>query len=137
MKLTDAQRIKLQTKGVVVGRIFLSLLFIVSGIGMFNGLFTGTDTMAGYYASVGVPMAGIVVWLVAILKVVAGGALLIGMRVGMAAGALIVFTLLATLLGHNEISDPMQLTQALKNLGIVGGLMYVAAFGAGTWSTKK
>lgn len=137
MKLTDSQRMMIQTKGVVIGRMLLALLFVVSGLGMLVGLLKGTDMTAGYYEAVGVPMAGLMVWLAALLKVIAGGALLIGKRVGAAASALIAFTLLATLFGHNKISDPMQLTQALKNLSIVGGLLYVIAFGAGNWDTKK
>jgi putative oxidoreductase len=131
--LSESQRNFIQTKGVVVGRVLMGLLFLVSGIGMFLGE-GGPAAMAGFYTMVGLPMAGALVWLVATLKVVAGGMLVIGRNVGCAAGALAVFTLLATLLAHSDIADPMQLTQALKNLAIVGGLLYVIAFGTGKWN---
>lgn len=123
----------MQTKGVVVGRVLLGLLFLVAGLGMFmaDG---GPAASAGFYTMVGLPMAGVVVWLVAILKVVAGGMLIIGRNVGCAAGALAAFTLLATLLAHRDIADPDQLMAALKNLAIIGGMLYVVAFGAGKWS---
>lgn len=131
MMLSEAQRMMLQTKGVVVGRILLGLLFLVGGI----TTAMGTAGTIGYYESVGVPMASLAVW-VAIVAKIAGGVLLIsGKRVGLGAGILIVFTLAATYFGHLDFSDPMQITQILKNLAIIGGLMYVAAFGAGTWKT--
>lgn len=131
--LTESQRVCMQTKGVVVGRVLLGLLFLVAGLGMFmaDG---GPAASAGFYTMVGLPMAGVVVWLVAILKVVAGGMLIIGRNVGCAAGALAAFTLLATLLAHRDIADPDQLMAALKNLAIIGGMLYVVAFGAGKWS---
>jgi putative oxidoreductase len=130
--LSESQRVCVQTKGVVIGRVLMGLLFLVSGAGMFLGE-GGPSAMAGYYTMVGLPMAGLLVWLVATLKVVAGGMLIIGRNVGCAAGALAVFTLLATLLAHRDIADPMQLTNALKNLAIVGGFLYIIAFGAGKW----
>ncbi len=131
--LTESQRVLVQTKGVVVGRVLLGLIFLVAGIGMFmaDG---GPAASAGFYTMVGLPMAGVLVWLVATLKVVAGGMLIIGRNVGCAAGALAVFTLLATLLAHRDIADPDQLMAALKNLAIIGGMLYVIAFGAGKWS---
>lgn len=123
----------MQTKGVVVGRVLLGLLFLVAGIGMFMAE-GGPAASAGFYTMVGLPMAGLLVWVVAALKVVAGGMLIIGRNVGCAAGALAIFTLLATLLAHRDIADPDHLMAALKNLAIIGGMLYVVAFGAGKWS---
>ena len=128
--LSDSQRMMLQTKGVVTGRVLMGLLFLVAGIGMFMAE-GGPAASAGFYTMVGLPIAGLLVYVVAILKVVAGGFLIAGRNVGYAAGALAAFTLLATLLAHREISDPDQLMAALKNLAIIGGLLYVMAFGAG------
>lgn len=131
--LSESQRTCIQTKGVVVGRVLMGLLFLVSGVGMFMAE-GGPASAAGFYTMVGLPMAGVLVWVVAIFKVVAGGMLVIGRNVGCAAGSLAVFTLLTALLAHRDIADPMQLTSALKNLAIVGGLLYVMAFGAGRWN---
>jgi len=133
--LNDSQRKMVQTKGVVIGRILIGFLFFMAGVGMITAE-GGPASMVGYYTSVGLPMAGVVVWLVAILKIAADRMLVIGRNVGCAAGLLAAFTLLATLLAHREVADPMELMQALKNLAIVGGLMYVAAFGAGRWSSN-
>lgn len=114
-----------RTKGSKLGRALLGLLFFVSGIGI---LLSGPAGTAMYFGSVGIPLAGIVVWLVIIIKIGAGGALLIGKKTTEAAAVLVLFTLLATLLGH---LNPFDLTSVLKNLAIVGGLLYVMAFGPG------
>jgi putative oxidoreductase len=129
--LSNSQRTFIQTKGVVVGRVLIGLLFLVSGIGMFmaDG---GPAASAGFYTKLGIPMAGTLVWLVAILKVVAGGLVVAGKHVGAASAALIIFTIGTILTAHRELGD----TQQLKNLSIIGGLLYVIAFGPGQCNVK-
>lgn len=120
-----------RTSGSKLGRALMGLLFLVSGIGI---LLSGPANTAGYFASLGIPMAALVVWLVIILKIVAGGALVIGKHVPDAAAALVIFTLIATLLGHFE---PFDITAVLKNLAIVGGLLYAMAFGPGGMNVRE
>lgn len=129
LMLTAPQRNLIRDKGTTIGRILMGLLFLASGLSML--FIQGPSNVAGYFENSGLPMAGVLVWLVIVLKVVAGSAIILGKRVGLAAGALIAFTLLATLIAHMDFSDPMQMTQALKNLAIVGGLLYVMAYGKG------
>ncbi|MBP6924609.1 MAG: DoxX family protein [Candidatus Pacebacteria bacterium] len=117
-----------RTKGSKFGRVLMGLLFFVSGLSILLSP-GGPTATAGYFTSLGVPVAGLLVWVVIALKLVAGGAIMIGKRTTEAAAALIVFTLIATLLAHLDFADPMQMTQALKNLAIVGGLLYLMAFG--------
>ena len=98
----------------------------------------GPEAIGGYFASVGVPLGAMMYWPVVILKISAGLALILGYRVGCAAAALILFTLGATYFGHSDWSDQNQVTAALKNFAIVGGLLYVAAHGAGSgWKLKS
>ncbi|MCR4280889.1 MAG: DoxX family protein, partial [Candidatus Kaiserbacteria bacterium] len=68
-----------------------------------------------------------------------GGALMLltGYRARMGAKALIILTALATAAYHNMFSDPTQQIMMLKNLAIIGGLLYVSAFGAGAYSLHK
>lgn len=125
-----------RNNGSKFGRVLMGLLFFASGLSM---LFTGdgpTET-AAYFTSLGIPLAGIVVWLVILLKVVAGGAIMLGKRTTESAAALIIFTLLATMLAHLDFSDSMQMTAALKNLAIVGGLIYLMSFGPGGMNIKE
>ena len=117
-----------RTKGTTFGRVLMGLLFLVSGSMMF--FIQGPANVAAYFTSLGIPFAEIVVWPVIILKIVAGGAIVIGRRTTEAAAALIVFTLIATFLAHlDPETDPNFMTNMLKNLAIVGGLLYLMAFG--------
>ncbi len=131
MMLSSAQRSRLRTHGTLVGRILMGLLFFFSGIGI---LMMGPENTASFYESLGVPMAGLAVWLVVAVKLGAGGALMAGYRTGLAAAALIVFTVIATLLAHMDLEDP----NLFKNLAIIGGLLYAMAYGAGEgWSVDS
>lgn len=133
MMLSDSQRHMLQTKGVVLGRVLLGLIFFVSGISMLmGGPAESFPAMAA--AGAGLPAPVLMAWIAVLIKVIAGAMLIVGYRVGCAAGFLIIFTIAANLLAHMELSDPMQQTQFMKNLAIIGGLLYAAAFGAGKWS---
>ena len=133
MMLSSSQRQMLQTKGVVIGRILLGLLFFVSGVGMLMGG-PAESFQASAAAGAGLPFPSLLAWIVTAVKIGAGGALIVGYRVGCASALLIGFTIIATLMAHTNWSDPSQMTAALKNMSIIGGLLYAAAFGAGKWS---
>lgn len=87
----------------------------------------GTAGTVAYFSSLGLPLAGLLVWVVLAIKLGAGGALMLGYRVGSAAALLILFTLGATVAAHWDMQDP----GLWKNLAVVGGLLYVMAYGAG------
>jgi putative oxidoreductase len=94
-------------------------------------LLGGAEGVAGMIASKGLPLASLIAWVVILTKVLGGAALILGYRVGCAAAALFIFTALTIVLFHNAFIDPAQQTAALKNLSIMGGLLYVMAYGAG------
>jgi putative oxidoreductase len=119
----------------LLGRLLLASLFVVAGIGKLGNL-AGT---AGYIASGGLPAASVLAVLVGLLELVGGIALAIGFQARWAALALGLFTLLASVLFHKFWAVPaeQQMVQQLmfmKNLSIAGGLLLVAALGAGPLS---
>ncbi len=115
-----------RTKGTMFGSALMGLLFLVSGAMMIS---TPAAT-AGYFTSLGIPMATVLIWPILIFKIVAGLALIVGKRTTEAAAGLIVFTLITTLLVHlSPNTDPTFPVGMLKNLAIVGGLLYIMAFG--------
>jgi putative oxidoreductase len=110
----------------VVGRVLLGLLFLG---GVFK--FMNVAAVTGYIASVGIPMASLVFWVSTIVEVGSALALIFGYRVSTFAWVLFVYTGLATIFFHNNLADQMQMTMALKNLAIMGGLLYVIVYESG------
>lgn len=135
LMLSTPQRDLVRDKGTKLGRILIGLLFFASGMSML--LVNGPLATAMYFGSLGVPLAGILVWVVIALKIGAGLAIMIGYRVGLASALLICFTVLATMIAHSDFTDPMEITNALKNLSIVGGLLYLMAYGPGGTHTSS
>jgi putative oxidoreductase len=125
----------LQNPLSLVGRLLLALLFIPAGISKISG-FEGT---VGYIASVGLPLAALAAIGTIALEIGAGLMLAVGWKARWAALALAGFTLLATILFHNFWAMPadkafVQQLMFFKNIAVVGGLLVVAAFGAGRLS---
>ena len=74
-----------------------------------------------------------------IVEIVGSLALIAGFGTRFAALVLAVFTFVASIFFHNFWSVPadQQFVQQLmffKNIGVVGGLLTLAAWGAGAWS---
>ncbi|MGC4024781.1 MAG: DoxX family protein [Mesorhizobium sp.] len=115
---------------ILIGRIFLSVLFILSGFAKLTGL-AGT---AQFFAAVGLPAPTVVAVLVGLLELFGGLAILVGFKTRIVAPVLAVFTLAATAVAHLNFADQMQLLMAQKNLAIAGGFLALAAFGAGIYS---
>jgi len=129
--LSAPQRDLMRDKGTKFGRMLMGLLFFASGLNML--LVDGPTAVASGFTSLGIPLAGLVVWLVIAVKVIAGLAIILGYRVGLAAAALILFTFSATVAAHRDFADP----SLLKNLAIIGGLLYLMAYGPGGSNTTK
>ncbi len=115
---------------VLIGRILLSILFITAGFGKL----TAITATAGWFGSIGLPMPSVLAVLVGLLELVGGLAIIAGFQVRIAALALAVFTVAATLIAHTDLADQIQQLMFMKNLSIVGGLLILAAFGAGAYS---
>jgi putative oxidoreductase len=113
-----------------LGRILLASLFLMSGV---SKLGAPAATMA-YIASAGLPFAGVVYALTLVVEIGAGLLLLIGFQARLAAGVLALFAIAAAFLFHNNFADQNQIIHFLKNFAITGGLLQIAAVGAGRLS---
>ncbi len=121
--------------GPLAGRILLALLFVLAGFGKI----TGFDGTVGYIASKGLPLPQ---WLaVAAIVIELGGGipLIVGWKARWAAAALFVFTALAALIFHAFWASPPeqaqnQMIHFMKNLAIMGGLLYIVVYGSGPLS---
>jgi putative oxidoreductase len=114
-----------------LSRILLASLFIVAGVSKI-GNYAGTQ---GYMASAGLP--GFLLPLVILLEAGGALALIVGFQVRLVALALAGFTIVSALLFHFNFADQMQSLMFLKNLSIAGGLLTLAASGAGRWSIDE
>jgi putative oxidoreductase len=112
----------------LAGRVLLALPFLMAGIGKF----AAPEAMGGYMASVGLPT--VLLYPSAIFEVAAGLLLIVGFQTRWVALLTAAFTLLATAIFHNNLGDQVTQLMALKNLAMIGGLLYVAAYGAGAFS---
>lgn len=120
------------------GRIGFAVLFLPSGMGKLMAL----GPTAGFIASKGLPVAPLLAGLSGGLEVVAALALLLGWRTRWAALALAVFTLIAAVIFHDfwAAEGQQALFQRLsffKNVGIAGGLLVLAASGAGRFAIER
>ena len=126
---------KLQDPLAFAGRLLLASLFLPAGIGKITG-FAGT---VGFIASVGLPFPELAAVFALTLEIVGSIALILGVGTRPAALALALFTLVASFFFHAYWAAPADqqfVTQLLffKNIGVVGGLLMLAAWGAGAWS---
>ena len=114
----------------LAGRVLLAALFLPAGISKLTG-FEGT---VGYIASVGLPLPAVGAVLALLVEIVGSVALIAGFGTRWAALALALFTLGASFFFHNYWAMPaeqqmMQQLMFMKNIGVVGGLLALAA----TW----
>jgi putative oxidoreductase len=117
--------ISMNTMSSLLGRIGLSVIFIVSGFGKIAA-YAGTQQ---YMAHAGVP--GFLLPLVILLEVGGGLAILAGAFTRATAVALALFSLAAGILFHAGIADQNQFIHLLKNIAIAGGFLTLAAHGPG------
>jgi putative oxidoreductase len=125
----------LQNPLALVSRLLLAALFLPAGLSKIGG-FDGT---AGYIASVGLPMPAVGAAVAIAVEVLGALALILGLGTRWAALALAAFTLVASFFFHDFWAMPaeqqmMQQLMFMKNIGVVGGLLALVAFGAGAFS---
>ena len=124
-----------QSQMLLLGRILLALVFLIAGVRKLMAI----GMSAGYLAKLGFPMPEVMVW-VAIAIEIGGAALLIaGWNTRRVAWVMILFVAIATAMAHrfwefDAAQYANQLNHFLKNVAIIGGLLYVAVLGAGSAS---
>jgi len=113
------------------GRIFMALIFLVSGYGKIGG-YAGTQ---GYMEAMGVP--GALLPVVILIELVGGAAIIMGWQVRIIALLMAGYCLLTGALFHFQPADQVQFIMFLKNLAMAGGFLFLVQNGAGTLSVDN
>jgi putative oxidoreductase len=118
----------LDASASLLGRLGLSLIFIISGWGKIAG-YAATQ---GYMEAMGVP--GALLPLVIALELGGGLAILAGAFTRWIALAIAAFSLLSAAIFHADFGDAAQAISFWKNVAMAGGFLMLAAHGAGAYS---
>ena len=112
----------------VLGRIFLSTLFLIEGT---NKIFNYEETIQ-YMENFGV--AGYLAIPAIILEILFPLLLIIGYQTKIAALVMMIFTIVVAIIFHTNFDDQMQFMTFFKDIAIAGGFIIIFVNGAGKFS---
>lgn len=121
---------------LLAARLLLAYLFLASGVSVLGDVAAAVS----YFSSLGLPAPSVLAWATCLFELAAGVLILVGFRTRLAALLLAAFCVAAAFIGHygqgGEDSTLAFMHQQafLKDLAISGGLLALAAAGAGGWS---
>mgnify|MGYP001344733680 CR=1 FL=1 len=120
----------------LLGRVMIATIFLMSAVG--NKIPKFND-VAGYMASEGVPQPRIALAGAIVFLIVGSLSVIAGFKVRLGAALLLVFLALATYYFHDFWTmegqeQQMQMIQFLKNLSLMGTMLFLIANGAGAMS---
>jgi len=128
----------MQDKVLLAARLFIVPLFLYSGIGKILAFEVTAGRLPGGAGGFGSFLAAGAI----VIELGCSVALILGIWSRYAALILIGFTILATLMFHNFWASPAaqvtaQTINFLKNLGLIGLLGLIWAFGPGAYALRK
>ncbi|MGE0751134.1 MAG: DoxX family protein [Variibacter sp.] len=120
---------------MLLARVCLSAIFILSGFGKL----VAVGGISAVLARQGLPQPKMLGYAVGLIEVFGGIMVLVGFAARWAAIALALFTVATIFIAHKfwavDATQYMaQRTQALKNIGIIGGFLMLFACGPGRFS---
>jgi len=107
------------------GRLLLSALFLIEGIGKISM----QEDVIMYMENYGVP--GILFVPATILEILFPLFLIVGYKTKWAASIMALFTFVVAIIFHTDFSEGMQMIFFLKDIAIAGGFMIIVAYGPG------
>ena len=115
----------------LMSRIFISLIFLLSG---YNKIFNYENTVV-WMEGFGIP--GFLLWPAIIIEIILPIFIIIGYRTQISAILLATFCITTALIFHFDFSDQIQTIAFLKNFGLAGGFLFIAAHGPKDWAIDK
>lgn len=122
----------------VSGRIFISFIFLLAGIGKVLAWHSYMNILSTKL----IPLDPLVLLVAVFVEVLGGLSILLGYKVRYSAMILFLYLLPVSLIMHNfwAFDGPRFMNQFihfLKNLAIMGGMLYLAHYGAGPYSIDR
>ena len=108
-----------------IGRILLSVLFLIEGLGKISI----REDVIMYMEDYGVP--GILFMPATILEILYPLFLIVGYKTKWAASIMALFTFTVAIIFHTDFTEGIQMMLFLKDIAIAGGFMIIIAHGPG------
>lgn len=121
----------IQTYSSLIGRIFISIIFLMAGLSKITG-YAGIEA---YMQAMGVPT--VLLPLVIFTEVVGALLIIIGYKTRLVAFLLAGFSIISALLFHLDFADQTQSIMFMKNIAIAGGFLFLVANGPGKWAVDN
>lgn len=123
----------------VLGRVMLATIFLLSAVGNKIPNFQG---VAGYMASEGVPAPQVMLAGAIVFLIVGSLSVVTGYKIRIGASLLLVFLILATYFFHDfwtmdGADREAQMIQFMKNLSLMGAMVFLIANGPGAGSLEQ
>ena len=115
----------------LIGRIFISALFLISA---FNKIFNLEGSMSWME---GFGLASFLIYPAIVIEIVLPVLVIVGYQARIAAGILSIFCLMTAFIFHFDFSNQIQLVSFLKNIGLAGGFLFIVANGTKDWAVDK
>ena len=115
----------------LLGRVFISSIFLLSGINKIQN-YEGSHS---WMESLGVP--GILLIPAIVLEVLAPIFVIVGYQVKISAALLSLFCMATAIIFHTDFSNQMQFISFFKNIGLAGGFLFLVIYGAKDFSLDK
>jgi putative oxidoreductase len=127
-----------QSQLLLVGRSLIGLLFLVAGIRKLIAI-AGT---AAYFTKLGFPMPELMTWVSVVVEIGGGLLLIAGWQTRRISWFLILYVAIAIAMAHrfwefDAAQYGNQLNHFLKNLAVIGSLLYLVVFGPGRLSVDE
>jgi putative oxidoreductase len=120
----------------LVSRVMIATIFLMSAVG--NKIPKFNDVV-GYMAKEGIPMPHVALVGAIIVLILGSLSVIAGFRIRIGAGLLLAFLVLATYFFHDfwqfeGQEQQLQMIQFMKNVSLMGTLLFLMANGAGAMS---
>jgi putative oxidoreductase len=114
----------------LLGRLLLSVIFILSGVQKLVG-FSGTVEFMG---AEGLPFPMLAAIVAVVVECVGGILLIIGYQTRPTGIVMALWCIATALIAHSDFGNQDQMIHFLKNVALAGSFLQLVAFGAGAWA---